>query len=33
LDAPVIQGSTKTTDREALFDAFRRGEVSTLVVS
>jgi DNA excision repair protein ERCC-3 len=33
LGAPVIQGSTKTTEREALFDAFRRGEVSTLVVS
>src|SRR5260370_12405511 len=33
LNAPVIQGSTKTTEREALFDAFRRGEVSTLVVS
>src|ERR1700740_2519511 len=33
LDAPVIQGSTKTAEREALFDAFRRGEVSTLVVS
>jgi DNA excision repair protein ERCC-3 len=29
----VIQGSTKTADREALFDAFRAGEVSTLVVS
>jgi DNA excision repair protein ERCC-3 len=33
LDAPVIQGSTKTAEREALFDAFRRGEVTTLVVS
>jgi DNA excision repair protein ERCC-3 len=33
LNAPVIQGSTKTADREALFDAFRAGEVSTLVVS
>jgi DNA excision repair protein ERCC-3 len=33
LDAPVIQGSTKTAEREALFDAFRRGEVGTLVVS
>jgi DNA excision repair protein ERCC-3 len=33
LNAPVIQGSTKTTEREELFDAFRRGEVSTLVVS
>ncbi len=33
LNAPVIQGSTNTAEREALFDAFRRGEVSTLVVS
>ncbi len=33
LNAPVIQGSTRTREREALFDAFRRGEVSTLVVS
>ncbi|GFG74760.1 DNA repair helicase XPB [Mycobacterium botniense] len=33
LGAPVIQGSTKIAEREALFDAFRRGEVSTLVVS
>ncbi|MFD7653694.1 DNA repair helicase XPB [Actinosynnema sp. NPDC059797] len=33
LDAPVIQGSTKNKEREALFDAFRRGELSTLVVS
>jgi len=33
LDAPVIQGSTKNAEREALFDAFRRGEVRTLVVS
>jgi DNA excision repair protein ERCC-3 len=33
LDAPVIQGSTKTAEREALYDSFRRGEVSTLVVS
>src|SRR6202041_11638 len=33
LNAPVIQGSTRTTEREALFDAFRRGEISTLVVS
>ena len=29
----MIQGSTKTAEREALFDAFRRGEISTLVVS
>ena len=33
LDAPVIQGSTKNAEREALFDAFRSGEVRTLVVS
>src|SRR5271165_6499385 len=33
LNAPVIQGSTKNAEREALFDAFRRGEVPTLVVS
>src|SRR6201991_4725650 len=33
LDAPVIQGSTKTAEREMLFDSFRRGEISTLVVS
>jgi DNA excision repair protein ERCC-3 len=33
LDAPVIQGSTKNKEREALFDRFRRGELSTLVVS
>ena len=33
LDAPVIQGSTKTKEREALFDAFRRGEIGRLVVS
>jgi len=33
LDAPVIQGATKNSEREKLFDAFRRGEVRTLVVS
>ncbi len=33
LDAPVIQGSTRNAEREALFDAFRRGEIDTLVVS
>ncbi|GAB88705.1 putative ATP-dependent DNA helicase [Gordonia rhizosphera NBRC 16068] len=33
LDAPVIQGSTKNKDREALFDRFRSGELQTLVVS
>ncbi|GAA3993655.1 DEAD/DEAH box helicase [Allokutzneria multivorans] len=33
LGAPIIQGSTKNKEREQLFDAFRRGEISTLVVS
>ncbi|MGH3793717.1 MAG: DNA repair helicase XPB [Pseudonocardiaceae bacterium] len=33
LDAPVVQGSTRNKEREALYDAFRRGEVRTLVVS
>src|ERR1017187_6440093 len=33
LDAPIIQGSTKNAEREALYDSFRRGEVNTLVVS
>ena len=33
LDAPIIQGSTTTRERERLFDAFRTGEISTLVVS
>jgi DNA excision repair protein ERCC-3 len=33
LNAPVIQGSTKNKEREALFDAFRRGELDRLVVS
>src|SRR3712207_1451704 len=33
LDAPVIQGSTTNREREKLFDAFRAGEVRTLVVS
>ncbi|NKQ55154.1 DEAD/DEAH box helicase [Amycolatopsis sp. K13G38] len=33
LDAPVIQGSTKNKEREALFDAFRKGEINRLVVS
>jgi DNA excision repair protein ERCC-3 len=33
LDAPVIQGSTRNAEREKLFDAFRRGELPTLVVS
>ncbi|MFC4002105.1 DNA repair helicase XPB [Prauserella oleivorans] len=33
LNAPVIQGSTKNKEREALFDAFRKGEIDKLVVS
>lgn len=33
LGCPVIQGSTRTREREALFDAFRAGEVTRLVVS
>ncbi|WP_026553679.1 DNA repair helicase XPB [Arthrobacter sp. 35W] len=33
LNAPVIKGDTKVKERQRLFDAFRRGEVSTLVVS
>jgi DNA excision repair protein ERCC-3 len=33
LQAPIIQGSTRTAERERLFDAFRAGEVKTLVVS
>lgn len=33
LDAPVVQGSTTTRQREKLFDAFRAGEVPTLVIS
>jgi DNA excision repair protein ERCC-3 len=33
LDVPIIQGSTKVAEREALFDAFRRGEQRVLVVS
>ena len=33
LDAPIIEGSTKNKEREELFDAFRRGEISRLVVS
>jgi DNA excision repair protein ERCC-3 len=33
LNAPVIQGSTRNTEREKLFDAFRKGELRTLVVS
>ncbi|AZI57249.1 DEAD/DEAH box helicase [Nakamurella antarctica] len=33
LDAPIIQGSTRNSERERLFDAFRNGEINTLVVS
>ncbi|MDQ2845245.1 MAG: DEAD/DEAH box helicase [Actinomycetota bacterium] len=33
LKAPVIQGSTKNVERERLYDAFRSGEIPTLVVS
>jgi DNA excision repair protein ERCC-3 len=33
LNAPVIQGSTTNKERERLFDAFRTGEIRTLVVS
>ena len=33
LGCPVVQGSTRNKEREALFDAFRSGEVPRLVVS
>jgi DNA excision repair protein ERCC-3 len=33
LDAPLIKGETSVKERQRLFDAFRRGEVHTLVVS
>jgi DNA excision repair protein ERCC-3 len=33
LNAPIVQGSTRNKEREALFDAFRKGEIPTLVVS
>jgi DNA excision repair protein ERCC-3 len=33
LDAPVVQGATTNRERERLLDAFRRGELSTLVLS
>ena len=33
LDAPIVQGSTTNKERERLFDAFREGEVKTLVIS
>jgi DNA excision repair protein ERCC-3 len=33
LDAPIVQGATSNKERERLFDAFRSGELSTLVIS
>ena len=33
LDAPIVQGSTTNKERERLFDAFRSGEIKTLVLS
>jgi DNA excision repair protein ERCC-3 len=33
LDAPIVQGSTTTRARERLFQEFRDGEITTLVVS
>jgi DNA excision repair protein ERCC-3 len=33
LDAPIIEGATTNKERERLFDAFRSGEVPTLVIS
>jgi DNA excision repair protein ERCC-3 len=33
LDAPVLKGETTVAERQRLFEAFRRGEVRTLVVS
>jgi DNA excision repair protein ERCC-3 len=33
LEAPVIKGETRNKERERLFDAFRSGELRTLVVS
>jgi DNA excision repair protein ERCC-3 len=33
LDAPVLKGETTVTERQRLFDSFRSGEISTLVVS
>ncbi|GIJ51737.1 putative DNA helicase [Virgisporangium aliadipatigenens] len=33
LDAPIVQGSTTNKERERLFDAFRSGELKTLVIS
>src|SRR5262249_13555983 len=33
LDAPIIQGSTTTRERERLYDEFRAGAIRVLVVS
>ncbi|MEV6346992.1 DNA repair helicase XPB [Actinoplanes sp. NPDC051851] len=33
LDAPIVEGSTTNKERERLFDAFRSGELRTLVLS
>ena len=33
LDVPVIKGETRIKERERLFDAFRSGEISCLIVS
>jgi DNA excision repair protein ERCC-3 len=33
LDAPIVEGSTSTKERERLFDLFRTGALETLVVS
>jgi DNA excision repair protein ERCC-3 len=33
LDCPIIEGSTRNKQREALFESFRRGEIRHLVVS
>jgi DNA excision repair protein ERCC-3 len=33
LEAPIVQGSTTNRERERLFDEFRRGGMSTLVLS
>jgi DNA excision repair protein ERCC-3 len=33
LDAPIVQGATTNKERERLFDAFRSGDLATLVIS
>jgi DNA excision repair protein ERCC-3 len=33
LNAPIVQGATTNKERERLFDAFRSGEIATLVIS